>query len=336
MAELIWPAKDATPTLQATRFEVRELHAASEASLEEINTLLHGDNLSAMQYLLPRRRGSFDLIYLDPPFASGVDPTFREPDADERRPAYRDRWPGGVDSYLSMIAPRLALARDLLSERGSLFVHVDYRLSAYLRLLLDECFGPDAFRNEIVWHYHSGGAARSHYPRKHDVILWYARGDRPYFDAAAASGPRNRCPECDRTSEAWNHLKRQTDAAGRVYRTIRSAGKIYQYYDDEPALTPDVWLGINHLHQKDPERTGFRTQKPEKLLRRIVAAHSPEHGLVADFFCGSGTTLAVAERLGRRWLGCDAERLAVHLTRDRLLAIEPRRSFEILGEVEAG
>ena len=125
-------------------------------------------------------------------------------------------------------------------------------------------------------------------------------------------------------------MKKHIDEEGRVYRTINSGGRIYKYYDDEPALVPDVWLGINHLQQKDPERTGYLTQKPEKLLKRIVAAHCPEGGLVADFFCGSGTTMTVAEKLGRRWIGCDLGRWGIHVSRKRLLDIPDCKPFEVL------
>jgi DNA modification methylase len=340
--ELIWPGKynadgsrrEAEPL--GAPLELLEIHNGGAAELTGwTNQLIRGDNLAAMQALHAEFKGRIDLIYIDPPFAAGDErmgtTTIANGDADGpallEQPAYRDRWAEGVGSYLAMIAPRLDSMRELLADSGSLFVHVDYRLSAHLRLLLDECFGPAAFRNEIIWHYHSGGAARTHYPRKHDAILWYARGPAPFFDPRASSAPRNRCPECGGASEQWNHLKKHIDADGRVYRTIRSAGKVYRYYDDEPALIPDVWLGVNHMQQKDPERTGYPTQKPERLLQRIVAAHSPEGGLVADFFCGSGTALAAAERLGRRWLGCDVGRLAVHTARKRLRGIDGGRPF---------
>ena len=130
--------------------------------------------------------------------------------------------------------------------------------------------------------------------------------------------PRGVCPTCGAARDHWNHLRRHVDADGRVYRTIRSAGRVYRYYDDEPTLPPDVWLDVNHLQQRDPERLGYPTQKPEALLRRIVAACSEPGQVVADFFCGSGTTLAAAQRLGRRWLGVDCSPAAVAIAAARL------------------
>jgi len=191
-----------------------------------------------------------------------------------------------------------------------------------VKVALDRIFGYDKFRNEIVWHYGSGGRARNFFPRKHDVILWYTRSRRWYFNGPAVAVPRDRCRECGTQRQKWNNLRRCVDENGRTFRTIKSAGKIYRYYDDEPTLPADVWLGINHLQQKDPERLGYPTQKPEALLQRIVLAASRPNDLVADFFCGSGTTLAVAQKLGRRWLGCDSAPAAVAVVCKRLEMIE--------------
>jgi len=305
------------------------------------NKLIWGDNLLVMGSLLKNFAGKIDLIYIDPPFATGVDFAFKaligeqsvEIEKDQsimEEVAYRDTWGNGIASYLSMLAPRLKLIYELLSENGSLLVHIDYRLVSQLRLLLDEIFGPDKFRNEVIWHYHSGGISRSFFPRKHDNLIWFAKSEEYFFSPTGASVPRNVCQECGQKIEKWNNLKKETDSEGRVFRTIKSAGKVYTYYDDEPALVPDVWLGINHLQQKDPERTGFLTQKPEALLKRIIGSLSKEHSLVADFFCGSGTTLAVAEKMGRRWIGCDLGRWAIHTSRKRLLGIKDCKPFEVL------
>jgi adenine-specific DNA-methyltransferase len=305
------------------------------------NKLIWGDNLLVMGSLLEKFAGKVDLIYIDPPFATGANFNFitqvgesnleveKEQSIIEEI-AYRDTWGNGIESYLAMFIPRLNLMRDLLSPSGSIVIHVDYRLSAQVRLLLDECFGVGQFRNEIIWNYHSGGIPQDFFPRKHDVLFWYCKGGKPSFSPEKASVPRNVCQECGTTLEKWNNLKRHVDADGRIYRTITSAGKVYTYYDDEPALVPDVWLGINHLQQKDPERTGYLTQKPEALLRRVVGSLSASGGLVADFFCGSGTTLVVAEKLGRRWIGCDLGRWGAHVTRKRILGIDNCKPFEVL------
>ena len=130
--------------------------------------------------------------------------------------------------------------------------------------------------------------------------------------------PRGRCARCGSQLSQWNHLKRNVDGDGRVYRTVKSAGKLYRYYDDQPTTPSDTWIGINHLQQKDPERVGYPTQKPERLLERVICGVTRPGGVVADFFCGSGTTAAVAGRLGRRWIACDQSPAAVALTAARL------------------
>lgn len=305
------------------------------------NKLIWGDNLLVMGSLLKNFAGKIDLIYIDPPFATGANFAFNALVGEQsveiekeqsimEEVAYRDTWGNGTASYLSMLAPRLRLIYELLSNDGNLLIHIDYRLVSQLRMLLDEVFGPDRFRNEIIWHYHSGGVPRRFFPRKHDNLIWFSKSEEYFFSPTVVSVPRNVCQECGQKIEKWNNLKKETDSEGRVFRTIKSAGKVYIYYDDEPVLVPDVWLGINHLQQKDPERTGFLTQKPEALLNRIIGSLSKEHSLVADFFCGSGTTLAVAEKLGRRWIGCDLGRWAIHTTRKRLLGIKECKPFEIL------
>jgi site-specific DNA-methyltransferase (adenine-specific)/adenine-specific DNA-methyltransferase len=266
---------------------------------------------------------SIDLIYIDPPFFSGRDHNGRSRDGEAR--SYSDVWHGGMRGYLDWFGERLAEMRRLLARRGSLFVHLDWHASHYVKCELDRLFGYANFRNEIVWHYGSGGRAATAFPRKHDLILWYTRSGEWTFNSQAVGLPRSACPACGSPRAKWNHLRRQADADGRVYRTIKSAGKTYRYYDDEAVAPADVWLDINHLQQKDPERLGYPTQKPEALLRRLVAAASNAGDVVADFFCGSGTTLAVAQKLGRRWIGCDCSPAAVALTAERVRGImEPK------------
>lgn len=289
--------------------------------------LVLGDCLELMRQL---RAASVDLIYVDPPFATG-----RRRDGGARAAgalSYSDDWEGGLDSYLPWLRVRLVQMHRLLKRTGSLFVHLDWRAVHHAKVILDDLFGEPNFRNELIWHYGSGGRAKRFFHRKHDVILWYSRTGRWRFFPDAVSMPRNRCPGCGAEREQWNHLKRHTDADGRVYRTIKSAGKVYRYYDDEPTVPTDVWLDVSHLQQKDPERLGYPTQKPEALLRRIIAATTTPGDRVADFFCGSGTTLAVAQDLDRRFIGCDASPAAVALTKKRLdgspdLFTDPARGF---------
>ncbi len=224
------------------------------------------------------------LAYLDPPFLTGKD-----------FGAYQDN--EARAQWLDTMRETLKLLREALTRDGSLYLHVDYRLSAHARLLLDEVFGEKNFRNEIIWAYQSGGRSRTHFSRKHDVIYLYANGPKMYLDLSAVSVPRGEARQ--------NHMKRGTDEDGRAFSSIRSGGKEYRYYDDEPVPPGDVWTDISHLQQKDPERVGYPTQKPLKLLERIVLASSAPGDIVMDPFCGSGTTLVAAHRLARRGFGID-------------------------------
>lgn len=300
------------------------------------NRLIYGDNLLVMQALLagdpttglPSMRGMVDLIYIDPPFDSKADyrtkvslPNIslsQKPTVIEQF-AYSDTWKDGTVSYLEMLYPRLVLMRELLSEQGSIYVHIDWHIGHYVKLLLDDVFGKDNFANEIVWHYQSGGIPQSNFARKHDAIYFYKVGNNAIFDTENATFPRNRCQACGNVVEKWNNLKKEVDENGRIYRTIKSAGKIYRYYDDEPVLLPDVWFDISHIQQKDPQRTGYATQKPELLLERIIKASSNENSIVLDLFGGSGTTAAVADRLGRRWITTDIGKPATMVMRKRFI-----------------
>ena len=297
------------------------------------NKLIWGDNLLVMGSLLEKFAGKIDLIYIDPPFATGADfsfiasigdeedPIFKKPSLIEEK-AYRDTWGDGEHSFIVMMHDRLDLMRDLLSENGSIYVHCDWRVNSLLRLTLDEIFGSKNHRNQIIWHYQSGGRQERLFSRKHDNILLYTKTDNWIFDTEAVGIPRG--------ERKRNNMKRGQDPDGRKFWSIKSAGKIYKYYDDEKITPADVWTDISHLQQRDPQRVGYPTQKPEKLLERIIQASSGAGGLVADFFCGSGTTLAVAEKLDRRWIGCDLGRWGVHVTRKRLLSIESCKPFDIL------
>ena len=329
--ELVLPSKDISGYFKG---EVKEINEN-----QWFNKLIYGDNLLAMQALLagdettPSMRGKIDLIYIDPPYDSKADyrTKIELPGAKiEQKPtvieqfAYKDTWKKGTVSYLEMMVPRLILMRELLSETGSIYVHIDWHVGHYLKIILDDIFGKDNFVNEIVWHYSSGGIPEKNFAKKHDIIFLYQKSNNKYFDVEKASRPRNICPSCNQELNKWNNLKKHVDEDGRVYRTIKSNGKIYKYYDDEPVLCSDVWLDVSHIQQKDPQRTGFFTQKPEKLLERIIGTSCPPDGLVADFFMGSGTTGAVAEKLGRRWVMSELGKPATMITRKRLIDQEAK------------
>ena len=277
-----------------------------------------GDAAAMMPELLERYRGQAQCIYLDPPFATGNRFVMK------MRVGEKD-WKGGHPSltltayeddqdraaYLAMMRTVLEGAHALLHDTGVIFLHIDFRMHAQLRLLMDEVFGEHNLLNEIIWTYQTGGRAKRYFSRKHDVILFYRKGAR-YFFNIKATGMVN--PEARR-----NHMKRHVDADGRVYRSIRSGGKVYTYYDDDPVYPSDVWDDVSHLHQKDPQRTGYDTQKPARLLERIIGCSTRPDDLVMDLFAGSGTTLAAAWSMGRRFAGVDVGRPSMHVVRRRLM-----------------
>lgn len=307
--------------VQGGLFEIYEGQEGDTFEAGWRNKLIWGDNLLVMGSLLEKFAGKIDLIYIDPPFATGADFSFtaeigesgqevlKEQSAIEEK-AYRDTWGAGIASYLHMMADRLSVMRDLLSDNGSLLVHSDYRVQSHLRHILDELFGADAFVNEIVWHYTGGGRSSTYFSRKHDTIHWYRRKESHTFNIDAVRVP---------------YKETSGYAKGGI---VAASGKRYMPHPDG---TPpdDVW-DIPIINPLASERLDYPTQKPEALLERIVKAISNPADLVADLFCGSGTTLAVAEKLGRRWIGCDLGRWGTHVTRKRLLGIENCKPFEVL------
>jgi len=276
------------------------------------------DNLHRLPRLPDR---CADLIYIDPPFNSNRrHEGSRGPG--RGKPAFVDRY-GSTTAYIDFLRPRCAELHRVLKTTGSFYCHCDWHASHYVKVMLDAIFGERSFINEIVWVYESGGRATRHFHRKHDILLLYspaAASKRYTFNGRTIAVPRNRCETCGTLLQKWNHLKAHVEDDGRVYRTIRSAGHIYRYYDDEPVTPSDVWH-ISHLQQKDPQRLGYPTQKPLALLERIVLASSSPGDVVLDAFCGCGTTLAAAQKLGRRWIGIDISPTARRIATRRLQAM---------------
>jgi len=257
-----------------------------------------GDNLPFMQGL---PGACVDLIYVDPPFKTGK---VREQAREGHQ--FDDRWPGGIRAYLAFLEPRLREMRRLLKPTGTICVHLDWHAVHYVKVLLDEIFGYRNFLNEIVWSYRTGGVSARWFGRKHDTILSYAkRIGRHTFHVLRDGRFR---------TDGLNY-----DEKGRPYKQTKR-GRLY-FHPDGPALT-DVWE-IPFLSTVSLERTGYPGQKPLALLERIIRAASNPGDLVADFFCGSGTTLVAAKRLGRRWIGCDLSPRAVALARRRVAATSP-------------
>lgn len=280
-----------------------------------MNRLIYGENLLTMQALLvgdeatglPSLRGKVDLIYIDPPFDSKADyrTKINLPGIEiEQKPtvleqaAYSDTWKDGTVSYLKMIYPRLLLMRELLSEKGSIYVHIDWHVGAYVRVLMDDIFGKNNLVNEVIWGYKSGGAGEKGYAKKHDTLLMYKKSADFLFN-----------------------VQKEKSYMGLGYST---GNKNVVLYDDNDGRGPytlvnvkDWWIDIGMIATSKGRL--YATQKPEALLERIIKASSNEGDLVCDFFGGSGTTAAVAERLGRRWITCDIGKPASLIMRKRFI-----------------
>jgi DNA modification methylase len=281
-----------------------------------------GDAVTELINLREKWQGKLQMIYLDPPFFTGKTFSFRQKIGREgwkgnskyvlSHQAYSDQWEDH-NAFLKMLRRVLNLSHQMLKPDGSLFLHMDYRFSARARLLMDEIFGAENFLNEIIWVYKTGGRARHHFSRKHDTILFYRKSKQHYFNPDAVGKPRGLSKR--------NNMKRRIDDDGRVFWSIRSGGKEYRYYEDSKVLPSDVWDDISHLQQKDPERTGYDTQKPEALLERMVLSTSRPGDWIGDFFAGSGTTLAAAQKNGRKWLGIDSGIFSINVCRKRLIQV---------------
>ncbi|MBC8485672.1 MAG: site-specific DNA-methyltransferase, partial [Bacteroidetes bacterium] len=341
------------------------------------NKLIWGDNKLILSSLAngPLRKeieeqGGIKLIYIDPPFAVGADFGFDVKIGDDNvskkqtvleEIAYNDTWGRGISSYLSMMYERLKLMHNLLADDGSIYVHCDYRVSSYLKLILDDIFGNCNFLNDIIWRY-KGPQSPSplRFSTKHDNILRYSKNIKFYKPSQMyyqiKENPKKTnykldergnyfytTPKGDYTKNSIKRLEKE----GRIYRT--STGNIrikYLLKTDKlgniirEKKIPDVWDDISSLGlaASSIEKVNYPTQKPEKLLERIIKASSNEGDIVCDFFCGSGTTCAVAEKLGRKWICADLGRFAIHTTRKRMIKVQRAlkedgkdfRSFEIL------
>ncbi len=338
---------------------VEEYGAISEDGW--INRLIKGDNLSCMAALQAEYENKFALIYLDPPFCTGSDfhmsstkkqagnrKVLSSESADDAAgqgavPAYTDKWNGDLATYLQWLYDRLVLCRKLLAEDGVLYLHLNWQAAHYAKLLLDEVFGMERFQNEIVWCYREAINSKRRWNRKHDNILFYSKGERFTFNYQTAQQPYAE-------SNIRKYRHRDEKGAYRLmgrgivnsplrckrdlpleYETLYP-GLTYRHYLGGGTLPVDYWM-IDIENQASARRTGYPTQKPEALLERILLASTNEGDLIGDFCCGSGTTLAVAQRLGRRWIGCDVGDMALQTTRKRLLEVGSAFSLEMVTEV---
>lgn len=306
--ELVVPSRDTSALI------------SSGQSLDDVpeqpNRLIYGDNLLAMAALLagdeytPSMRGKIDLIYIDPPYDSKADYRTKvelpgveldqKPNTLEQF-AYSDMWVNGTASYLESVVPLFSLMKELLSDRGLIYVHLDWHVGHYVKLIMDEVFGRENFRNEIVWGYSGGATPRRDFPRKHDVIYRYSKSDvwtytpefRPYAE--------------------------NTQQVGKVSTYNLGTRDNLDIDLDRGTPVTDWWTDIKTVTGWATEKLDYQTQKPESLLKRIIETSSQPGDLVADFFVGSGTTAAVAERLGRRWIATDLGKPAIMVSRKRLI-----------------
>lgn len=319
--ELHWTGKRPYNSTQYYPAQLRETYGKEQNGW--INKIYWGDNLQVMSHLLKEFRGQVDLIYIDPPFDSKADYKRKieirgigkaESDSSSfEEKQYGDIWTN--DEYLQFMYERLVLMKELLSDNGSIYLHCDYHRCHYLRMLLDEVFGSQYFKNEILWCYSIGGKGDNFFGRKHDNILWYSKTNNYYFDGKS--------PLVVTKRKANSHMKTKVDENGREYqeKKDKKTGKVYVYYVDEGKIPEDYWTDIEQLNREDSERIGYPTQKPEKLLQRIIASSAPIKGIVFDCFMGSGTTQAVAMKLGRRFIGADINLGAIQTTTKRLLSV---------------
>ena len=386
--QIIETINESRATREASKAETPSLfdfYQAKEGDTFEAgwrNKLIWGDNLLVTGSLLEKFAGKIDLIYIDPPFAVGADFAFRaavgesevevdkEPSAIEAK-AYRDTWGRGYDSYLEMLSRRLTLMRELLSENGTIYVHVGPTVSHYVRVLLEEIFGSSQFVNEVIWRRAFAHNDPSRCGQIHDTIFIFQKGERRTWNTVYQEPSKdyveqffdqyddvrkeryNRLPmDAPRHGDGgnliyewkgvwpapnrtWAYVKekmQEFDREGRIhYPKTRGMPRLKRYESEyEGTVLQDIWIDVNKIHNQSQELLGYSTQKPEVLLDRIIRSSSNPGELVADLFSGSGTTLAVAEKLGRRWIGCDLGRWGIHVSRKRLLEIDKCKPFEVL------
>jgi DNA modification methylase len=359
MTELIWDGKyvdgkKQSPVRVALPFQtietVNESAADRQRTMEMFasgretewrNRLIWGDKKYVLPSLLPEFTGKVDLIYVDPPFDTGADFSFtasipsrraadeseetdfhKEPSIIEQK-AYRDAWGKGLESYLEWFYQTTVILRDLLSESGTIYVHLDQHVIHPAKLIMDEVFGSSSFLNHIIWSYRRWPSVSSNYQSMHDDIMFYAKNP---------SVSRRFHTQYEPPSESYvTRFKGKTQVLDPETKTR----KLVVDAPTKGLPLRDVWE-LSIIAGFKSERTGFPTQKPESLLQRIIEVSSNKGDLVLDCFAGSGTTAAVAERLGRRWIACDLGRFAIHTTRKRLLAVPNLRPFVVqnLGKYE--
>lgn len=381
------------PSDTALQMDLFSLDARGRQLKGWTNKLIWGDNKLILSSLKNgplreeiEKQGGLKLIYIDPPFDVGADfsmdieiggDTFTKKPNILEEIAYRDTWGKGADSFITMIYERLVLMRDLLAEDGSIYVHCDWRVDGFLRLVLDEIFGKDCFKNEIVWEKIKAVKAQTTgFGNVKDSIFFYTKSLKPLFNQqkkehdpeyiktmyrhTESDGRRFRLHDFTQTGQGvarnfgpkgilappagkhWIWSQERIDDGfkkGLIVFSKTGLPSVKRYLDEvQGEALNDLWNDVNPMGSVSHERTDYPTQKPEALLERIIKASSNEGDLIADFFCGSGTTAAVAEKLGRKWITSDLGKFAIHTTRKRLIGVQRQlkaegkdyRAFEIL------
>ena len=318
MPQFTWSGKKLAQTAPASLIKDSIIYpnGCGYPSAQPTSRLILGDNLAAMTALLPEYEGRIHLLYADPPFFTnrkysariGRGEDSRKPGEWQLADGYHDHW-DDLDSYLDFLYQRLVVMHRLLAPNGTLYLHLDWHADAYARLLLDEVFGADHLLNEIIWAYHGPSPIRRAFNRKHDTILAYVKGEDYTFNVDAVREPYN-----ENTVKTFN----ASPKAG--------FGKVP---DLERGKVPEDWWYFPVIARLHNERSGYPTQKPIALLERIILASSNHDDIVADFFCGSGTTPVVATRHGRRFIACDETFRAIHTTRSRLTVSQAPFSLEV-------
>lgn len=352
--ELVLPSKDVSGLFKGSSPQIPNAFNNAVGGGNWMNRLIYGDNLLAMQALLagdastglPSLRGKVDLIYIDPPFDSKADyrtkinlpgtDILQNPTVLEQF-AYADTWEDGTISYLRMLYPRLLMMKEMLNNEGAIYIHIDWHIGSYVKVIMDDIFGKENFRNEIMWKRGTVKGAKAvgnQYARNHDTILFYSKGANceyntlyiPYSeeyirqrytkDDHDGRGPYTDQAIGTRSKESLEEMEKDN----RIFITSQGKKRVKYYLSEAKGIAlDDVWTNIPEVNSMGSENVGYATQKPEALLERIIKASSNEGDLICDFFGGSGTTAAVAERLGRRWITCDIGKPASLVMRKRFI-----------------
>ena len=283
----------------------------------EKNLLICGDNLTALDDLI-KKGIQADLIYLDPPFFSNRHYEVIWGDEAEVR-SFQDRWEGGINVYIEWMRVRVAKMYEVLKENGSFYLHCDWHAGHHLKLMLDEIFGAKSFQNEIIWYYRGGGVSKERFGRRHDTIFFYTKGDNWTFNYDDIRTPYS--------EESLERLRYKA----RAFR----GDKVYDSYEPNPKgkHPDDVWE-IQPTMPSSKERLGYPTQKPEALLDKIIRASSNKGDIVLDPFCGCGTAMAVAQQLGRKWIGIDISPTAIKVIIEKRfskLGLKESKDFDVIG-----